>query len=174
VRRAPHVCDAAWDADRALPRAVLDWVMIYWVSRAGPAASLRIYWERKHAPAAETALLQTYLGVPYGVSFFPKEINQPPIACAFPVSSSPVRRALTHAASARSVRTTTSCSRASTRAEGILPRTSSRTRSSATCARCSGRTGRHTALYRARMATEERKSCTYQYLNVYLHASWFY
>jgi hypothetical protein len=68
--------------------------MIYWVSRAGPAASLRIYWDRKHAPAAEAALLATYLSAPYGVSFFPKELIQPPIACASLVSS-PAWRALT-------------------------------------------------------------------------------
>ncbi|CAL1713467.1 unnamed protein product [Somion occarium] len=53
---------------------VLTWVSIYWFSRAGPAASVRIYyefqtkegqadWENIKAPT-----------IPFGVSYFPKEV----------------------------------------------------------------------------------------------------
>jgi hypothetical protein len=57
--------------------------MIYWVSRAGPAASLRIYYERLHASPEEEALVTArYVAVPYGISLFPLEIGQPPLACA--------------------------------------------------------------------------------------------
>jgi hypothetical protein len=62
-------------------RAVLDWVMIYWLSRAGPAASLRTYYEYAHASPAEKALLMRPLALPFGVSLFPKELSQPPLAC---------------------------------------------------------------------------------------------
>jgi hypothetical protein len=71
------------DAQAAGPpvRAVLDWVMIYWLSRAGPAASLRTYYEYAHASPAEKALLMRPLALPFGMSLFPKELSQPPLAC---------------------------------------------------------------------------------------------
>jgi hypothetical protein len=53
---------------------VLDWVSIYWFSRAGPAASLHIYYERLHNYPEE---MKAYVNVPYGISLFPQEINQP-------------------------------------------------------------------------------------------------
>lgn len=48
---------------------VLTWVSLYWFSTAGPAASLRIYYEFTHekgTPARPT--------IPLGVSYFPKEL----------------------------------------------------------------------------------------------------
>ncbi|KAJ7282441.1 Alpha/Beta hydrolase protein [Mycena rebaudengoi] len=58
-----------WDDDE-----VLTWISVYWFSRAGPAASLRIYYE----VTKEDALLPSpHFGqptIPMGFSFFPKEI----------------------------------------------------------------------------------------------------
>ncbi|KAJ7912108.1 Alpha/Beta hydrolase protein [Mycena leptocephala] len=58
-----------WDDDE-----VLTWLSIYYFSRAGPAASLRIYYE----VAAENALLPSVHdvrpGIPLGFSFFPAEV----------------------------------------------------------------------------------------------------
>jgi hypothetical protein len=56
---------------------VLDWVSIYWFSRAGPAAAVHIYYERTHNLPPEMAY---YVKVPFGISLFPKEIRQPPLA----------------------------------------------------------------------------------------------
>ncbi|KAI0075138.1 alpha/beta-hydrolase [Panus rudis PR-1116 ss-1] len=61
-----------WDDDE-----VLKWVSIYWFSRAGPAASLRIYYEvvasgeYKDTPNAASRN-------PFGVSLFPKELTFAP------------------------------------------------------------------------------------------------
>ncbi|KAI0310728.1 Alpha/Beta hydrolase protein [Amylostereum chailletii] len=55
-----------WDDDE-----VLTWISIYWFSRAGPAASLRIYYENRVAFRKLVALKPT---VPLGMSFFPKEL----------------------------------------------------------------------------------------------------
>ncbi|TFK52704.1 alpha/beta-hydrolase [Heliocybe sulcata] len=60
-----------WDDDE-----VLTWVSIYWFSRAGPAASLRIYYEFMHASDSHDS---TRVGsIPLGVSHFPAEIVSPP------------------------------------------------------------------------------------------------
>jgi len=65
--------DYPWKDDE-----VLTWVSIFWFSRAGPAASLRIYFELEARKEA------TDLGVapkiPMGASFFPKEIFVLPAA----------------------------------------------------------------------------------------------
>ncbi|KAF9543300.1 alpha/beta-hydrolase [Agrocybe pediades] len=53
-----------WEDDE-----VLTWVSIYWFSTAGPAASVRIYYE-----AISEALLDEPPSIPHGVSFFPKEV----------------------------------------------------------------------------------------------------
>ncbi|TFK52705.1 alpha/beta-hydrolase [Heliocybe sulcata] len=56
-----------WEDDE-----VLTWISIYWFSRAGPAASLRIYYEAHHA---EDIFNQPYVGgCPMGVSYFPAEL----------------------------------------------------------------------------------------------------
>ncbi|CAA7258511.1 unnamed protein product [Cyclocybe aegerita] len=54
-----------WEDDE-----VLTWVSIYWFSTAGPAASLRIYYEKIHGED-DSAQIPT---IPQGVSYFPKEL----------------------------------------------------------------------------------------------------
>ncbi|KIJ64436.1 hypothetical protein HYDPIDRAFT_132296 [Hydnomerulius pinastri MD-312] len=62
-----HWTDAyKWEDDE-----VLTWVTIYWFSRAGPAASLRIYYEISEQYIVNPASFPT---IPTGVSYFPKEI----------------------------------------------------------------------------------------------------
>jgi len=61
----------AWDDDE-----VLDWVTLYWFSRAGPTASLRIYYEQ-YQPDSMLRTMK-YNGTPHGVSYFPKEIYSMP------------------------------------------------------------------------------------------------
>ena len=51
---------------------VLDWVSIYWFSRAGPAASVRIYYE--HIQGGEENKYK-WSSIPFGASFFPKELH---------------------------------------------------------------------------------------------------
>lgn len=53
---------------------VLTWVSIYWFSRAGPAASVRIYYEFAKAGDYQNFLWRR---VPLGLSFFPKDITGP-------------------------------------------------------------------------------------------------
>ncbi|KAJ4159160.1 uncharacterized protein LMH87_008072 [Akanthomyces muscarius] len=66
--------DYAWDDDE-----VLTWVSIYQFSKAGPAASVRIYYETKHAEADQYAQgLQYVPQVKLGVSLFPKDVVVPP------------------------------------------------------------------------------------------------
>ena len=58
------------NVDNAMALAVLDWISVYWFSRAGPAASVRIYYE----VAGEGMPNPPWSSVPLGVSFFPKEL----------------------------------------------------------------------------------------------------
>jgi len=52
---------------------VLSWVSMYWFSRAGPAASVRIYYETQMStPNGFTESARPK--VPVGLSYFPKEI----------------------------------------------------------------------------------------------------
>ena len=53
---------------------VLTWVSIYWFSRSGPAASLRIYYEaaRTSEWVPSSQVLPPH--VPVGISIFPKEL----------------------------------------------------------------------------------------------------
>ncbi|KAG7085356.1 hypothetical protein E1B28_002922 [Marasmius oreades] len=57
---------------------VLTWISIYWFSRAGPAASSRIYYEATDCSTLLVALPKTT--VPYGISFFPKELASAPLS----------------------------------------------------------------------------------------------
>ena len=57
---------------------VLTWVSIYWFSRAGPAASVRIYYELALTGEVISFPKTT---VPVGLSYFPKDIVQFPKAC---------------------------------------------------------------------------------------------
>ncbi|KAF9233470.1 Alpha/Beta hydrolase protein [Melanogaster broomeanus] len=58
--------DYPWEDDE-----VLTWVSIYWFSRAGPAASLKIYFELANSKEISERLFPK---IPMGVSFFPKEL----------------------------------------------------------------------------------------------------
>jgi len=51
---------------------VLTWISIYWFSRAGPAASVRIYYEVTDGGGAITD--GAWSSIPLGLSYFPKEI----------------------------------------------------------------------------------------------------
>lgn len=64
----------AWDDDE-----VLDWVSLYWFSRAGPAATLRIYYEYRNLnPTPLSPRTVNYNATPFGVSYFPKELYPTP------------------------------------------------------------------------------------------------
>ncbi|KAF5309359.1 hypothetical protein D9611_014011 [Ephemerocybe angulata] len=60
--------DYPWEEDE-----VLTWVSIYWFSRSGPAASLRIYYEHVREGYKEE---ETH--IPMGYSYFPKELWRVP------------------------------------------------------------------------------------------------
>ncbi|OCH91108.1 alpha/beta-hydrolase [Obba rivulosa] len=51
----------------------LTWISIYWFSRAGPAASVRIYYEISRS-ADYQGVMALYSRIPLGLSFFPKEL----------------------------------------------------------------------------------------------------
>jgi hypothetical protein len=55
-------------------RAVLTWISIYWFSRAGPAASLRIYYEAAKAGDWDPATQNLSSNVAFGISRFPKDL----------------------------------------------------------------------------------------------------
>ncbi|KID89492.1 epoxide hydrolase 1 [Metarhizium guizhouense ARSEF 977] len=58
---------------------VLTWVCVYQFSAAGAAASVRIYYESKHAEVARVQRGFGYVpGVPLGLSYFPKDLILPP------------------------------------------------------------------------------------------------
>lgn len=57
---------------------VLTWVSIYWFSTAGPAASLRIYYEVQQAGERTSLMRASKWRVPFGFSYFPKEIVNHP------------------------------------------------------------------------------------------------
>ena len=66
--------DLRTNCGNAILLIVLQWVSVYWFSRAGPAASVRIYYEA--AVNRDIDLPTTSL--PFGVSYFPKEIMHIP------------------------------------------------------------------------------------------------
>ena len=52
---------------------ILTWVSIYWFSTAGPAASVRIYYEATHTKGIDREAISQYVdGVKLGLAFFPK------------------------------------------------------------------------------------------------------
>lgn len=61
-----------WNRSHPAP-PVLTWVSIYWFARAGPAASVRIYYEyvKRGIPDPRTT---APVHVPTGHSYFPKEL----------------------------------------------------------------------------------------------------
>jgi len=63
--------------------AVLRWVSIYWFSRAGPAASVRIYYEFTLAAGQVVSFPKTT--VPIGLSYFSKDhVQFRPYSCMSP------------------------------------------------------------------------------------------
>ncbi|KAF7342904.1 EHN domain-containing protein [Mycena sanguinolenta] len=62
-----------WDDDE-----VLTWISLYWFSRAGPAASLRIYYELSAEGSIVPAPYGSHPTIPLGFSYFPGEmVNLP-------------------------------------------------------------------------------------------------
>ena len=59
--------------------SVLTWVSVYWFSRAGPAASVRIYYEMTQANEP----YGPWSSVPCGLSYFPRELASLPKTCVF-------------------------------------------------------------------------------------------
>ena len=59
---------------------VLTWISLYYFSRAGPAASVRIYYEVvRNAPGGKTANISVgTITTPLGISYFPKEVIKVP------------------------------------------------------------------------------------------------
>jgi hypothetical protein len=55
---------------------ILTWISLYYFSRAGPAASVRIYYEVQQAGDRSQKPQKTK--VPMGISYFPKELAQAP------------------------------------------------------------------------------------------------
>ena len=61
---------------------VLKWISVYWFSRPGPAASLRIYYEMSKGGTASGVLEGAkWTNVPVGVSYFPGELARQPKSC---------------------------------------------------------------------------------------------
>ncbi|CCL99280.1 uncharacterized protein FIBRA_01295 [Fibroporia radiculosa] len=60
-----------WDDDE-----ILTWISIYWFSRAGPTASVRIYYEA--TTEIDPFHENIWSSIPLGFSFFPKEIAKVP------------------------------------------------------------------------------------------------
>lgn len=66
--------DYPWEDDE-----ILTWVSVYQFSTPGPAASLRIYYETKHAVEDQYAKGLEYIPkVKLGISLFPKDVVVPP------------------------------------------------------------------------------------------------
>ncbi|KAI0754652.1 alpha/beta-hydrolase [Daedaleopsis nitida] len=65
--------DYPWTDDE-----VLEWVSVYWFSRAGPAASVRIYYEMSAGNTRSITQSAPWSSIPLGVSYFPKEIARLP------------------------------------------------------------------------------------------------
>ncbi|KZV65707.1 alpha/beta-hydrolase [Peniophora sp. CONT] len=62
----------AWTDDE-----VLTWISMYWFSRAGPASSLRIYFEYRVEQEKQGGK-RSVVNVPTGISSFPKDVIHPP------------------------------------------------------------------------------------------------
>ncbi|KAI0718270.1 alpha/beta-hydrolase [Cerioporus squamosus] len=57
---------------------VLEWVSIYWFSRAGPGAAGRIYYEMANGGAGSSFDGYVWQSVPLGISYFPGEVVRLP------------------------------------------------------------------------------------------------
>ncbi|KAI5892391.1 alpha/beta-hydrolase [Schizophyllum commune H4-8] len=61
---------------------ILTWVSLYWLSRAGPAATFRTYYEAMQRPGLGSVfnLVEKEPTIPLGLSFFPRELSRFPRA----------------------------------------------------------------------------------------------
>jgi hypothetical protein len=64
--------------EQILSHLVLTWISIFWFSRAGPTASLRIYYEFAQAGDPAAQLSSAGPTIPLGFSYFPREIYRLP------------------------------------------------------------------------------------------------
>lgn len=61
---------------------ILTWISIYQFSRAGPHASIRIYYESQHVdPGLRERLMRMWMPQLLGLSYFPKELQISPLLC---------------------------------------------------------------------------------------------
>ncbi|KAJ6779815.1 hypothetical protein PWT90_01507 [Aphanocladium album] len=67
--------DYEWTDDE-----ILTWVSLYQFSKAGPAASVQIYYEARHSDDHGAVKALSYTSVPLGVSSFPKDISPIPLS----------------------------------------------------------------------------------------------
>ena len=65
---------------RTKNHAVLEWISIYWFSRAGPSASTRIYYEMTSGGTRDSNVGVKWMSVPVGVSHFPAELVRMPLS----------------------------------------------------------------------------------------------
>lgn len=66
--------DYPWTEDE-----ILTWISIYWFSTAGPAASVRIYYEAMHSQWIARERLSGWIpNVKLGLAYFPREISVAP------------------------------------------------------------------------------------------------
>ena len=72
----------SWSARLNANDAVLTWVSLYWLSRAGPASTFRTYYEAMQRPGMGSVfnLVQKEPTIPLGLSFFPRELSRFPKA----------------------------------------------------------------------------------------------
>ena len=128
---------------------VLEWISIYWFSRAGPAASARIYYEMSEGGAQPLPLLGGWTSVPVGVSYFPAEIVHFPKLYVFNRSTS-AGRVLTPCRIGGQICSGSSCSRESMMREGTSPHSRSRRSLLETSVRCMGRVDLRMASFQGR------------------------
>lgn len=137
---------------------VLEWISIYWFSRAGPGANVRIYYELTGGNAHDMFAGTRWTSVPLGVAFFPGERVRLPKSCvSFPQPLPPMRSAavcaawmgLTTDADGHTCSGRWYSSRSTRRADTSLPSSSPR-RWRVTCVRCSARAVLHTVSFLVR------------------------
>lgn len=67
-----------------LTLTVIEWISVYWFSRAGPTAAGRIYYEMTGGQTRPPFAGTQWQSIPLGVSYFPAEISQLPKSCVPP------------------------------------------------------------------------------------------
>ena len=65
---------------------MIEWISIYWFSRAGPAANIRIYYELTGRNSHDMFEGTKWTSVPLGVSYFPGEPVRLPKSYVVPLS----------------------------------------------------------------------------------------